>query len=114
MSDRRAKYPEPPPHLEPATAAWWRAVVRDYDLPDHDLMLLQAAAESWDRMQQAREEIARDGLTVKTAQGGLKPHPAVGIERDAKVTFARLIRELALDSEPAPEIRLPRPRGTRR
>lgn len=58
---------------------------------------MQLAGEAWDRCQQARQAIARDGLTV--ASGG-RAHPAIAIERDSRLAFARLIRELALDAEP--------------
>lgn len=95
-----SEYPPAPAHLSGETRAWWDGVVRDYALESHHLKLLQATAESWDRMQQAREEIDRDGLTVKTADGGLKAHPAIAIERDARIAFARLLRDLDLDTEP--------------
>ena len=90
--------PEPPDHLRPQTADWWRSVLTDYDLEDHHVRLLHLACESWDRFQQAREEIDRDGLTIKTGDGGMKAHPAVAIERDARLAFARLVRELDLDA----------------
>ena len=90
--------PEPPAHLRPETADWWRAVLADYELEGHHLRLLQSAAETWDRLQQAREMIDRDGLTIATGDGGLKAHPAVAIERDARLAFARLVRELDLDT----------------
>jgi len=61
------------------------------------------AAESFDRCQQARELIDRDGLVVVTADGGLKQHPAVSIERDSRLAFARLLRELDLDATAPPE-----------
>jgi P27 family predicted phage terminase small subunit len=73
-------------------------VLADYDLEGHHLRLLQSAAETWDRLQQAREMIDRDGLTIQTGDGGLKAHPAVAIERDARLAFARLVRELDLDA----------------
>lgn len=90
--------PEPPPHLTPQTAEWWRTVLKDYELEGHHLRLLQSAAETWDRMQQAREMIDRDGLTVPTGDGGMKAHPCVAIERDTRLAFARLVRELDLDA----------------
>jgi hypothetical protein len=66
------------------------------------LKLLEAAADSWDRLVTARAEVLRDGLTVEGGSGP-KQHPCVAIERDARVAFARLIRELDLDSPvPAP------------
>jgi P27 family predicted phage terminase small subunit len=95
--------PKAPAHLRADTAAWWKSVVRDYILQPHKLRLLQAACEAWDRLQQAREILARDGLTVEGREGGIRPHPAVAIERDARIGFARLVRELDLaddDDEP--------------
>jgi hypothetical protein len=41
-----------------------------------------------------------DGLTVEGAHGK-KTHPAVNIERDSRLAFARILRELDLD-EPVP------------
>jgi hypothetical protein len=64
------------------------------------MRLLQAAAECWDRLQQARELLQRDGLVIAGREGGLRPHPAAAIERDSRIAFARLIRELDLDVEP--------------
>ncbi|MEP7241745.1 MAG: P27 family phage terminase small subunit [Devosia sp.] len=90
----------PPSHLKTKTADWWRSVHEDYTLEPHHTRLLTLAAEAWDRCQQAREEVGRDGITVKTSDGGLKAHPAIAIERDARLAFARLVRELDLDVDP--------------
>ncbi len=97
---KTSKTPKAPMHLTENTRAWWRSVVKDYQLEQHHLRLLQAAAECWDRLQQARELLSRDGLVVEGREGGMRPHPAVAIERDARVGFARLVRELDLDVEP--------------
>jgi hypothetical protein len=74
--------------------------LREYQLEPHHLRLLQAAAECWDRLQQARELLSRDGLVIAGREGGMRPHPAAAIERDCRIAFARLIRELDLDVEP--------------
>jgi P27 family predicted phage terminase small subunit len=95
--------PPAPAHLSEGSAAWWRSVVSDYSLEPHHLRLLQAAAEAWDRMQLAREAVASGGITFRAANGDLKANPAVAIERDARVAFARLIRELDLDADPPAE-----------
>jgi hypothetical protein len=92
--------PAPPQHLSAAMQSWWNAVVRDYELESHHLRLLELAADCWDRLATARAELLREGLTITTASG-TKQHPAVAIERDARLAFARLIRELDLDC-PAP------------
>ena len=35
----------------------------------------------------------------------MRPHPAIAIERDSKIGFARLVRELDLDTEPPTSMR---------
>ena len=90
---------EAPAHLAPETANWWRVVLGEYELEAHHLRLLRLACEAWDRCQQAREILDRDGLTTQTESGGLKAHPCIGIERDARLAFARLLRELDLDAD---------------
>ena len=91
-----------PSHLAPETRTWFEHVATSYHLEPHHLRLLQLAAESWDRCQQARKAIARDGLTVPS---GARAHPAIAIERDSRLAFARLIRELDLDAEPPASLR---------
>jgi len=97
-----AELPPPPDHLSPAMQAWWWAVVADYALNPHHLRLLEAACDAWDRMVQARDALAREGLTV-TTKHGTKRHPCADIERDSRLAFARLLRELDLDCEPPQE-----------
>ena len=97
--------PKAPAHLADATRAWWRSVVREYKLEPHHLRLLQAAAEAWDRAVDAQSLLARDGLVIAGREGGMRPHPAVAIRRDAEVSFARLLRELDLDTEAPSDVR---------
>jgi phage terminase small subunit len=91
--------PKPPAHLAPATAAWWRTVHADFVLEPHHVRLLTLAAEAWDRCEEARSLLKRDGIVVDGRQG-LRPHPAVAIERDSRLAFVRIVRELNLETEP--------------
>ena len=93
-----------PEWLRPETAAWWLDVVGSYDLEPHHVRLLSLAAEAWDRSSEAREVIARDGIVI-TTPGGVRAHPAVAIERDARLAFARLLREIDLWTRRRPRIR---------
>jgi P27 family predicted phage terminase small subunit len=96
-SEMKTNYPKPPAHLSEPTRAWWRTVVKEFELQPHHLRLLQSACEVWDRQQQARELLARDGLVIP-GSAGMRPHPAVAIERDARIGFSRIVRELDLDT----------------
>jgi phage terminase small subunit len=91
---------------------WWRSVLADYELDTHHLHLLEAACGAWDRMQQARLAIAEHGLVFIDANGIPKSRPEISVERDSRIAFARLIRELDLDVAPPPEPR-GRPPGLR-
>jgi P27 family predicted phage terminase small subunit len=96
-------FPAAPTHLSAAMREWWEQVTRDFDLDHHHLLLLQAAADAWDRMVMARSALLKDGLTV-AGKDGPKTHPATTVERDSRLAFARLVRELDLDCE-APQER---------
>lgn len=100
--------PQPPAHLSAEAQEWWHDVMREYALEPHHRHLLQAACEAWDRMGQARAELAaHGGLTFKDQREVIRAHPAVAMERDARVAFARLVRELDLDAGAVSEA--PRP-----
>jgi len=96
--------PAPPDHLSDSASTWWQQVVAEYDLGPHHLRLLQAACEAWDRMQQARQALADHGaLTFTDERGVIRAHPAEAMERNARIAFARLVRELDLDTGAPPE-----------
>ena len=86
----------PPKHLRPATRKWFRSVIDEYDLEPHHIRLLTLAAESWDRGEQARQAL-ETGLTFLDRFGQPHARPEVAIERDSRIAFARLLRELDLD-----------------
>jgi len=97
-----------PKHLKDATQRWFEQVTSDYELEPHHVRLLALAGESWDRGQQARAIIERDGLTYVDRFGCPKARPEIAIERDSRIAFARLLRELALDVDaPADDMRPP-------
>ena len=93
-------------HLRPETQQWVASVEARYELEDHHRMLLLFAAESWDLSTKAREVIDKLGMVFKDRFGAPHTRPEVGIERDSKITYARMLRELALDGEP-PDSRPP-------
>jgi len=88
---------KPPGHLRPATQRWFTSVLEDFDLEPHHIRLLTLAAEAWDRGQAAREVVDANGMTFLDRFDQPKARPEVAIERDSRIGFARLLRELALD-----------------
>lgn len=103
-----------PSHLQKPTRDWFAGVMADYMLEPHHVRLLTLAAEAWDRAQQAREALST-GLTFTDRFGSPHARPEVAIERDSRTAFARLVRELDLDTElPATGKRPPSLRSNRR
>ena len=92
----------------PATRRWWAQVVADFALESHHLRLLTLAAEAWDRCVQARETLHTEGTFYRNSANEPRLHPAAGVERDSRIAFARMIREMGLDGAPEPD---PRPPG---
>jgi phage terminase small subunit len=70
--------------------------VQRFVLEEHHLRILTLAAEAWDRVVESRAAIERDGAYIE-GRFGMKAHPALGVERDARRDFRTLVRELGLD-----------------
>jgi P27 family predicted phage terminase small subunit len=102
-----------PQHLTAASQALFCRIRDDYALQDDDaaLTLLRLACEAVDRCTEARERIKADGTYLPDRFGQLRPHPAVNVERDSRLSAARLLRELGLSPDEASlnENRPPRP-----
>jgi len=92
--------PKAPAHLTAGTKRWWVKVVSKWLLDDHHIRILQTAAESWDRHQQARRIVAKDGIVILDRFGQKRNHPALETERYYKNLFLRAVRELGLDVTP--------------
>ena len=96
-----------PTHLSRGARRWWRAVIEGYELETHHLVILTAAAEAWDRKEQARGLIAEEGIVIKDVSGEPVANPAVHVEDTAVRRMASLIRDLGLDATPRQDVRLP-------
>jgi len=96
-----------PTYLQPTTRKWFAQVVADYELERHHIKLLTLAAESWDRGVEARQKLATEGLTFTDKFGAPRIRPEIAVERDSRIAFARLCRELDLDANVTPHT--PRP-----
>jgi hypothetical protein len=89
-----------PRHLQPETRRWLREIMGEFMLESHHVRLLVLASEAWDRCNQARSAVAEHGLTFVDRFGKPCARPEVAIERDSRLAFARLLKQLELDVEP--------------
>jgi P27 family predicted phage terminase small subunit len=96
---------QPPKHLKPETAAWYAHITSEYELESHHYKLLIKACEAHDRGEEARLAIAEHGLVYEDRFGAPKTRPEVAVERDSRISFARLCREIGMDLAPPAESR---------
>jgi P27 family predicted phage terminase small subunit len=89
-----------PDHLSKEAAAWWKKVVRDWDLDESALLILTTACEAFDRMRQAQALVTEHGIVSPDRWGQLKANPAVLVERDCRGAMLAAIKALNLDLEP--------------
>ena len=87
---------------------WLKKVYAEYEFNSHEKETAELAANCLDRILQAQDCIKQYGLLVPDSKGSPKKNPALSIEHDNKVLFARLCRELSLYEGAEPDVRLPR------
>ena len=103
--------PRPPLSLSGAARKLWASIRDEYDIRDSGgLAVLTVACEAFDRMREAREVLAREGLVISNHRGELRAHPCTAIERDSRGQMLSAIRQLGLDLQPVHE-RVGRPAG---
>ncbi len=79
---------QPPSHLSPRSAALWRSIVPSQAHGAPKLALVQSALEALDRADQAREQIAIEGLTFTTkTTGAVHVHPLAKLEKESRAAF---------------------------
>ena len=100
-----------PNHLQTETRKWFRQIVSEYELESHHVRLLEMAGSVWDEYEAARKSVAQHGQIFVDRYNQPRERPEVGIARQARIAFARLVRELALDVEPPAPTRPPRTGG---
>jgi P27 family predicted phage terminase small subunit len=98
---RLTKPPDPPAHISERAATQWRRVaqlcvrlktVREADLPALELLVNALATE-----QEARALLDKEGITVNTGAGGVKPHPAVRMAETARAQAIALLDRFGLN-----------------
>ena len=92
--------PKPPDHLSREAKGWWRKINAEWELGADALLILRSALESFDRCDQARKLLDKEGLVILDRFEQQKAHPAATIERDSRLQMVRCWRALNLDVEP--------------
>lgn len=107
-------YPKPPAGLSTEAVGWWKRITTEFvfETPD-TLLILEAAMRAFDRMEQARAAVDREGLVTVDRFGQLRPHPALLVERDSRTSMCRCLKQLGLDLETVPAGRAGRPAAGR-
>ncbi len=92
---------KPPGHLRDPGRQLFEGIREEYGIDDAGgLALLTVAAECLDRLRAAQESIDKHGAVVTDRYGGLKAHPSVQIEKDARNGLMAALKQLNLDLEP--------------
>ena len=100
---------KPPEHLSKQTQEFWVWALYEYQLNRDELHLLLMACEAMDRCIQARKRLAKQGLTYDDRFGQPKSRPEVAIERDSRLAFARLVKQLGLRQKLSREMTIDNP-----
>lgn len=104
--------PKPPKALSAEGRRWWQAIRDEYDVRDSaGLLLLQTAAEQFERMRAEERVIDREGSVLADRFGQKKQHPAVLNARDARTQMLQCLKALNLDVTPLND-RVGRPAGS--
>ena len=103
---QKKRKPTAPKHLKADGRTVWRKIVAAWDLDDCTLIILKIACEAYDRLQNARRTVDKEGLTVITGDNNfIREHPALKVEKEAGSRFLQAWR--MLDIETAEELGRP-------
>jgi hypothetical protein len=94
-----------PGHISSSSRSWAESVLDEFEATASQVRLVIAAAEAWDRAQQARRAISRDGAYWTDRLENLRPHPGLAVERESRAAFARIVGQLGPDAADDPEER---------
>ena len=93
--------PAAPKDLSPTAAAWWSKLLIEYQINDSaGLMILEQALRSFDRAEEARRLIDKEGAVVLDRFKQARQHPACQIERDSRAALVKTLGCLGIDGGP--------------
>lgn len=87
--------PRPPTGLRRSGRALWRAVMRDYELDEHETTILRESCRTADSLDDLQALLDSEGITSESSQG-VRVHPALVELRQQRIAFARLLTALRI------------------
>jgi hypothetical protein len=76
----------------------WRSVADEFELGEHELVVLLEAARTVDALDEL-ERIVRDEGVTNVSPQGVRAHPALVEARQQRVTLAKLVASLRIPLE---------------
>lgn len=102
------KIPKSTIKLSRAGAKLRRNVLKEIRFEEsHDFTRLDLLAHTFDQILECQNTIEKEGIFIKDRFMQPRENPALKSQRDLKVVFCRIIRELNLDLQPGKEPRVP-------
>jgi P27 family predicted phage terminase small subunit len=99
----------PPKHLNSEAAAFWRRTAKILKsqgrLTAADAAAFERLCIAWAALGHIDAILSREGWTVATAAGGVKPHPAAALRQAESKTLIALLDRFGLN--PAARLRVP-------
>lgn len=108
------KIPAVPKGLATAGRRLWRSVLNDYDLDQHEELLLLQACRCVDHLDRLAAEAESAPVTVTNFKGDQVAHPALVEARQQSITLARLLAALRLPAGDEADLSRPQRRGAPR
>ncbi|MGO1385747.1 MAG: hypothetical protein ACTHU1_13305 [Arachnia sp.] len=102
--------PRTPNGLKAPGKKLWTTIVDDYELGEHELVILVEACRTVDSLAALEAIVTADGVTDKSPQG-VRAHPALVEARQQRLVLAKLIASLRIPTDGAQDAgRLPQQR----
>ena len=94
----------------PAGRRLWTAILSEYDLEEHELLLLRESVRTVDLLDSLEATVKAEGTVIDSPQGR-KAHPAAVEARQQRIALARLLTALRLPAGEEGGDRRPQRRG---
>lgn len=81
----------------------WSTITEDYELGEHELVVLREACRTVDALARLETIVTTDGVTDTSPQG-LRAHPALVEARQQRLVLAKLVASLRIPTDDAQDV----------